>query len=281
MKLDQANTIRFGSTLVDSIYVGSTKMWPKYDTSAASIFNFWDSQGSSPSGELKTLVNDTVVALKDSAIWQEVDILSFLNGITSVQTRTNWKNPTTGGLFSVVGTPVFTARGGWKGDGIDDRLDSTFIPATSNGNWIVNSASVWSYSSTNLASSLPDCGAGVSYAAYCIPCGDTSQMGGIINRVSGATSTAPMETSIGLTGIQRIDANTERLWKDGIQQGSDFTVAAAGRPTGAFCVLGRTPSVYSARAVDFTACGSSLSGKEADLYLIVTDYLTAIANVDA
>lgn len=252
---------------------------PVYDARAKAIFDFWDSAEAPAFLNLKSLYNEEIVAFQDLGIWDDCDLIAFTAAANMIHSCTDLKNPEAAKVFGISNGPAYTDRYGWAGNGSSGYVGTWLIPAVNSDKWSVNSASVWSYSDTDTALSVPDVGAGETYAAYCIPRGTTNQMGGLINRVSGATTTAPQLSSAGLTGIQRIDATLERINRDGVQQGSDATVAVAGRPTGQFRICGRSPSVYSTRRVGFALAGASLVGKELALNGIVQDFITRIKTV--
>ena len=249
---------------------------PVYDARAKTLFDFWDGVGAPATHGVKGLYNDTIVALQDTGIWADADLIAFTAAVNTIQAMTDIKNPEAGKVFTLSNSPTITERYGVTGNGSSSYLGTWLVPASNGNRWSVNSASVWSFTDTNAAASVPDVGAGETYAAYCISRGVTDQMGGLINRVSGATTTAAAGSSAGLTGIQRIDATTERLNRDGVQQGSDATVAVAGRPTGQFRICGRSPSTYSPRRVGFAMAGASMADKEADINTIVQDFIARI-----
>ena len=251
---------------------------PRYDTSAKAIFTFWEANGAPPWGSVKALVNETVVAFKDFGLWGEPDLLGFTAATNLIHALTDSKNPEASKVFSLINSPAYTDRYGITGNGTNSKLGTWLYPATNGVRWTVNDAGVWSYSDTDLATSVPDAGAGETYAAYCIPRSAANQMGGLLNRVSGAPIAAAIASSAGLTGIQRIDANTERLWKDDALQATS-TIAAAGYPTGQFQICGRSPSASSTRRVGFAMAGASCLDREAALNSIVMDYITRIRTV--
>ena len=63
---------------------------PRYDTSALAIFTFWEANSAPPWGSVKALVNETVVALKDSGLWDEPDLLG-LGAMTTGGFGFRWK----------------------------------------------------------------------------------------------------------------------------------------------------------------------------------------------
>ncbi|MBS7699148.1 MULTISPECIES: hypothetical protein [unclassified Chelatococcus] len=253
---------------------------PSYDARAKAVFDFWDGVGAAPSAAVKSLLNETIVALLDFGLWSEADLLAFTAATNMIHGVTDLKNPDASKIFSLSNSPTWTDRYGWTGNGTSSYVGTWLFPATNGVRWTVNDAGVWSYTDTDLGASVPDVGAGETYAAFCIPRGSTGSMGGQINRVSGATTLAAVAVSAGLTGISRIDASTERIWRDGVQM-AEATVSAVGRPTGQFRICGRSPSIFSTRRVGFLMAGASCVGKEANLNAVVQNYITKIKVVAA
>ncbi|MBX3536419.1 MAG: hypothetical protein KF735_02175 [Chelatococcus sp.] len=251
---------------------------PSYDARAKAVFDFWDGVGAAPSSGVKSLLNETIVALQDFGIWPDADLLAFTAATNMIHGVTDLKNPEASKIFALSNSPTWTDRYGWTGNGTSSYVGTGRRPSVDGVKWTVNDAGIWSYTDTDLAASVPDVGAGETFSAFCIPRGATGSMGGQLNRVSGATTLATVASSAGLSGISRIDATTERIWRDGVQM-AEATVSAAGRPTGEFRICGRSPSTFSTRRVGFAMFGASMVGKEANLNTVIQNYITKIKAV--
>lgn len=119
--LNTANAIRLGSTNVNRVYAGSTKVWPGYEPSDAFVGGYagWAYDPSD-----------------NSKLWKEVDGTSPVTGVGDVLARLddlsgNGSHRTQATLAS---RPVMVAGGRYMTDGVDDQM-LTVADTSSGGTW--------------------------------------------------------------------------------------------------------------------------------------------------
>ena len=244
-----------------------------FDPAAVALFDAWDDAGAPADGARQTLVNNTIVALKAAGIWDELDLLYFTAAHAAAAAHNNWKSPST---FTLTPTaaPAFVANRGYTGNGTTSYLGTGYIPSTNGVKWLQSDASVWSWSVTDVASTSPDAGAGVTYVGAVNPRSATNTIDAQLNRATTAL-TAAMASSVGMSGVARSAGPSEHIWKNGVSVAAG-TAGPSGRPTGEFLLCGRTPSSFSTRQVAFAAAGSACAGKELAFYNAVRAYMTGV-----
>lgn len=244
-----------------------------FDPAAVALFDVWDTAGFPADGARQTLVNNTIVALKDAGIWDELDLLYFTAAHAQAAAYDNWKNPAAF-LLTPTAAPAFVANRGFTGNGTTSYLGTGYTPSTNGVKWLQSDASVWSWSVTDVASTSPDAGAGVTYVGAVNPRSATNTIDAQLNRAT-AVLTAAMASSVGMSGVTRSAGPSEHIWKNGVSVAAG-TEGPSGRPTGEFRLCGRAPSSFSTRQVAFAAAGSAIAGKELAFYNIVRAYMTGV-----
>jgi hypothetical protein len=228
-----------------------------------------------PSAARKTLINNCVVALINAGIWSQLDILYMLAAADSQAATINWKNPGTFNLVAV-NSPTFSADRGFTSDGSTSRLRTQFTPSTNGVNFTQNSASAWVYCRTDVAENVNDIG-NTSNPATKIA---TRLVGN--NAAASVNDITPTNvanaSSIGFFGSSRINSTTKRLWKNGVQIGTDQAVSSTAYTNTEQWMLGcngGTPQ-FSTKQQSCGAWGANLTGLESAFYTAILTYLQGV-----
>lgn len=237
-----------------------------YDPAASAIFSAFSTP---PSTDRKKIINDLVVALKTSGIWNNLDLMYLIAAADSQAASINWINPGTF-TFSLVNTPTFVADQGYAGNETNQALDTGWTPSTQAVNYTLNNASVWTYSRTSTLSTRTDIGSTNSYFA-------TRWTGDVfIGRINDATNDSKSNTNgSGMFGIQRTSPTAKVFWRNGVTLGTS-TRASTSVPSNTQYICGSNGLNDGGKQMAFAAWGSSLSGKEAVFYSSVLNYMQAI-----
>jgi hypothetical protein len=227
-----------------------------------------------PTQARKRLINQTVVSLKSSGIWSLLDILYVIAAETAQAGRINWKNPGTFDALAV-NSPTFVTDRGYTGDGSTSRLRTQFVPSVNGVNYKLNDASCWIWCLTEAAANPSDIGSVGSGGNIDVL---TRNAGGtLVGYCNDGTGTnTSVASSVGLSGVSRVSSTVKRLWRNGVQQGSDASVASTSLTSLEQWICGANSSQFSAKQIAFAAWGASLTGKEAALYSAVRPYMQAI-----
>lgn len=190
--------------------------------------------------------------------------------------RLNWKTPASFPLVNVSTGPTFVADRGWTGDGLATALSTQITPSTDGGAiYTQNSASLHVWARTNVAENAADIGAAVTNNAFIRARSAGDAISGTIN--TAATSTASIASSIGMTSMTRPDAANERIYKNGVQQGTDLAVASVGLPAAAIRLCGRGNDLFSTKQIAAGVVGGHMTTAQIlALYNRLNTFLTAI-----
>ena len=96
-----------------------------YSAEALALFAKWDALGTPASDSRKTIVNNTIVQLKSSGIWTELDYFYMWASHSQSASLIDWKNPTTR-TATISGTTTFLADSYLKGNGGSGRVNLGF-----------------------------------------------------------------------------------------------------------------------------------------------------------
>ncbi len=114
-----------------------------YSDEAIALFDKWDSLGTPADSTRKTLVNNTIVALKNEGVWDELDFLYMWTAHSQTASLVDWKNPTTR-TATVGGNLTFTIDDYWAG-GTTGYINLGYNPTTNGGKFTQNSNSYGCY----------------------------------------------------------------------------------------------------------------------------------------
>lgn len=116
-----------------------------YDADATALFSRMSSQ---PNGARKTVISDTIIALKAAGVWAKLDVLYMFAAHDSQAALLNWKSGNFDGTAN--NSPTFTTDRGFTGNGSSAYINSNFNPTTaSSPSFVQTSAhlSIWSRTS--------------------------------------------------------------------------------------------------------------------------------------
>jgi hypothetical protein len=272
-------------------YVGTSyaRRSPVYDDASSRLFGAIIGGGGQVSDARRAVIDIAIRRLKNTALWDKLDVLHLYAASDSVSALINWVNPGTynGG---VVNAPTFTADQGYTGNGTTSYVDTTFDAAAATApKYAQNSASfsVWSLSSGQTA------GAGIGGGGS----GGTDQMVTMNTRSGSDLATLRINSPIhvaadsfantdgsGLFTAVRRGATSVEMYRNGASIGTGTTSSAGGLtalPTEPFGV-GRANVLasYTNRQFAAFAVGSELSTAETQhLYNALFNYLRALGTV--
>jgi len=158
----------------------------------------------------------------------ELDRL-WIHGLSNqIAARTSFVNPSSTAI-SEVNSPTWTAYQGYTGNGINMYLDTNYNPTNDAVKYAVNSASFGTYNRLNLAEDFPTIGAAEFDLSVLSQLYPRSSIDEIYVRVNQATPllVATNTDSRGLVVSERIDANTIRADKNGVNIGSSVKGSSA------------------------------------------------------
>jgi len=244
-----------------------------------------------PDAARQTLITQTVTALKDAGIWEQLDALWVMAAHHEQAGRLNWKSPATFTL-SAQGVIAFTADQGWQGNGASGYMNTGWIPSTNGANYELNNASFGFYSRTDISAPAPrdmgcrqsaaldrlthlainseESGFGVRHSAHL-------HMNATIGRAVAGLPT----NSLGLFVARRTASNALQIYINGIQRATGST-ASSSLPSFPFFIAARntagTPDGFVARqyALAFAAAAMSEAEQLAFYNIFQDGYLSAI-----
>lgn len=250
---------------------------PSLDPDAQTLI---DAMTVAPDSTRQTLINDTVIALKDAGIWSLLDECWFFAAHDAQAALLGWKRYRD---CTAVNAPTFTVDEGFAGDGATSYLDANLAPATDGVQYTLNDASYGVYSRTDIASSAytdmgcrasPDAGNNILKIRN-----DNDLMLWRIN--SGTPSPTGTSTdSRGLFAARRTASDARQVLRNGTIVSGDSNPSNE-LPTPTFYIgalhQGDSASEFSIRQYAFAFVAAAMSEQQqADLYAVVQDYMTAI-----
>lgn len=229
-----------------------------------------------PTNTRKGQIDTLIRALKTGGIWAKLDALYVMAAADSQAARRNWIADQYN--MTAVASPTFTADRGYQGDGTSSYLSTGFNASTAGGKLSTNSATLFTYANTDVASNAVDGGA--TNASNIIFVNGRRALGEadaeIVNGSTGALRTA-VASSVGLTMGTRTGASATALYRNATQL-KTATTAATALPNGTISLCGsNTAASYSTRRIAVGGIGSGLDSTEAAaLYNALNTYLTAV-----
>jgi hypothetical protein len=246
----------------------SVSFEPETDTLLAAM-------SSPPNDARQSLINDTILRLKEDGIWSRLDTLWVMAAHDEQAARLNWIAPGTFTL-TAANSPAFTADGGFAGDGISKHLTGPLWSALTK--FTLNDAhvSTWIGGGTNAAvttkASIASTGGSATTLIVPRSATDTLIMG--LNGGS-ASFQSGRSAVIGDFAISRTASNAVQGYVNGTQVSALTTASTS--VNAATISLMRSVTNYSDFLLRVTDIGASLtSQQETDRHTIMGDYLTAL-----
>jgi len=183
-----------------------------YSAEAIALFDEWASLGTPASDARKTLVNNTIVALKSASVWNSLDFLYVWTAHSQTASLVDWKNPTTRAA-TPNGNLTFTTDGYWQG-GTTGRMDLGYNPGDglATYNFTQNNNSFGIYTLDRVVENKIDIS---SQSAGSV--GNDILLTNSINakNVCGTNRSVTVMTGYGLASTHRTASNAWRAYRNG------------------------------------------------------------------
>lgn len=225
-----------------------------------------------PTNARALLIDNLVGSLLTAGVWSQLDLLYIIAAADSQAASINWVSPSNFGLIAV-NSPTFAANQGYTGNGSNSRLRTQYTPSVNGSNYTQNSASVWTWSRTNVANNGADAGSLGTNNVFVSPKDVSNNFNVQIN--DATTSSKSNASSVGFFGAQRTNSTTKNKWINGVIFDTT-TVTSTGLPSQEQWVCGADSTSFSIRQIAVAAWGASLSGNELAFYNAITTYLQAV-----
>lgn len=188
-------------------------------------------------------IDRVIRGLKQSGVWDKLDVFYMLAAHDSQAARLNWKTPGTYTL-TVNNSPVFTADRGYQGDGVSGYLSSTLDVSTAGGQYALNSAVFGVYvNAVNSVASGFDLTIGTT--------GRLSHNAGLTGygvRVNDGSANLNIGApTVGHFAGRRNIAGGKEGWKNGVLTAGPDVVASTALSSG-FALLGTTAGASPSNA---------------------------------
>ena len=226
------------------------------------------------------LINNLIVALKSSGVWDDLEVFYILAAHDAQAARLNWKS--TSYNLSAVGGPTFTTDRGYAGDGSTSYLNTGWSINTST-KFLQDSASFGAYCNvTNAPRGITLLGAiytGAGFGYVLVnPQSATSTFKGALNLV-GDEDYGAASGGTGFSAFSRTASNLTTGYKNGVPVGTS-TTASTGRPARTFWICAANNGTISRPTADRIAMAFAGAGltdaKMLALHTAVLTYLTAV-----
>jgi hypothetical protein len=245
-----------------------------FDPDAVTLFAAMTTQ---PDTARKTLISDTIVALKAAGVWSLLDAVWFMAAHDEQAGRLNWKDPASFTL-SEQGVITFTVDRGWQGNGTTGYLNTGWIPATHGVNYQQNDASAGGFVQLAVLGGLGGAlSGGLTGPILQVLRGDGNRINSLF--VAG-TGLAPAISSEGFYVTRRTASDAQQMLTNGTIDATN-TAASSTRPAVALYIGARnnngTADLFSQNrlAMFFTAAAMS-AAQQLSLYNTTQAYMTAV-----
>jgi hypothetical protein len=216
-----------------------------------------------PDGTRQALIATYIRALKEAGVWQKLDILYLLAAHDAQAASLNWKDPAAFTLALIASGPTFEADRGYTSNGTTQALNTQWTPTVHGVRYILNDASVWAWARTNVAENGADAGNSTNPVTFLRTRSAGDAVAAAINSGTASSGAAAIGTSIGMSGGSRPSSALQRLWRNGVQSGTDGAVASTGLPNQTQYLCARNNDTFSTKQLALGAWGASLTAAEA------------------
>ncbi len=249
-----------------------------YDTDAQNYFDYC-ALSTPISTARKTIYNDLFVGLKADGNYSKLDRLGIF--ASEVEDPALIDLITPGGISCIsINSPVWAVDQGYTGDGASAYIETSYNPFSDGINFIQNSASIGTYSRTNLAELSVDAGVtDVSNYTQVISKLNDNNAYGAINTTADYATTSVIN-SLGLTSIVRSGASLQILYKNGVSIATGTTTSTI-PVNGTIYLLCRdtngVPTLFSNKQIACFFVGSGTIN-QLSLYNRIQTFMTAIGS---
>jgi hypothetical protein len=239
-----------------------------------------------PDSTRQTAINQVYLDLKAASIYSQMDEFWFYAAHDQQAGLLGWKGYKDA---TAVNAPTFTVDRGFAGNGTTSYLNSNFVPSTHGVQYTLNDASYGVYSRTSGQENKEQIGAngasGSSVAGFArMRVRNTNNIGQFW--INATDSVNPLNRSntfdgSGLFSLDRTASDAISLWRNGAELTTYALQPSQDLSTVAFYIgaANNNGSLAgpSTRQLAFAFFAGAMSAqKYADLYTIVTDYLTVL-----
>ncbi len=233
-------------------------------------------------GNRRLVINRLIAALKQTGVWEKLDLLYVLAAADTQAAGLNWKLP---GAFSLsaVNSPTFVADRGYTGNGSSSYLDTAWTPGTNAVQFQLNSAALGVYTTTDKGTAGNTIAVGASLSGISrINVRGLSDLPTVrLNDAGGGGQWSGLGPA-GLYAVVRPDANTRVGYYNGTQKVTG-SVASTVLPTSTLTICadhGASVNNYSVEQVSVVFAGAALSaGEMAAAFTALRTYLQTVGAV--
>lgn len=241
----------------------------RHDSSARNLFARMTTQ---PDDTRRILIDNTIRQLKAQGLWTGMTGLYLCAAHDTQAARLNWISSSYT-MTAVGNLPTFTTDRGFQGNGVDQALDTGFVPGAEGVLQDDHHLSVWSRSAAQIAAS--DVG-NTQLSIITRTNTDT-----INTRSANTTAATGASTDgSGLFTVARNNAATYERYRNGASLASASQASAAFSGTNSVYFCGRSTGAvpgYGTRPLAAMSFGRYRSvADEAKLYTILAAYMTAV-----
>lgn len=223
-----------------------------------------------PSSGCQTIQNQLVLDLKSAGIWSKLDVLwSPANDGSSQFATLNWKSPTTHQM-TLVNSPTWTTKKGFKGDGSSSYVNTNFNASTSGVQYTQTDAGivVWVTTQATTGSRMLGTTVNANIRFFCA--------NSTAHRINSSTNLADSISFGGanMLALYRLDSTNVVASVNGTLTSTTANNSAI---TNGQILLGQSLSFYSDTEFGIFGMGASLVTEDASMNTAFTTYMTAMA----
>lgn len=236
-----------------------------FSAEALALFSKWDALGTPASASRKILVDDTIVALKSTGVWNDLDFLYVWTAHSQAASLVDWKNPTTRSA-TANGNLTFTVDSYWQG-GTTGRMDLGYNPGDGGTyNLTQNDNSFGIYTLDRVVENKIDISAQSAGSV-----GNDILLTNSINakNVCGTNRSVGVLTGYGLASTHRTASNAWRAYRNGydlyggVASPTDASNSITNLGWMEFCRnVNGTYSSFSTKKHCFSFAGANLSARD-------------------
>ncbi len=250
---------------------------PSFDPDYQAILTYATTQGYTlPSASGQTLQNALVVSLKNTTIWNDLDVLyiTATDGDKNFS-EINWINPGTHERTDVgVNPSIFTINQGIKNGSanITDYVDTNYNPFTQGVNYTQNDASIFAWTFSDLGSGF---GTISGRASDAFNRWQNRNVNGHRINCNTALPVTFNNSGTGFKMIQRTSSTDTNLFNNSSTP-TNFSITSTGIMNSNVSLFRSGNNNGDGLTLSVWGIGASLTGKETDLLNSLSSYMTSI-----
>ncbi len=258
------STIIYGDVIILTfVRTGQTKTVTNNVAMVTEFLAVYNAMTVKPDRDLCTVLNTHVKKLVDDGVWSSLEFynLRTVGDNTSRDAEINWINPTEKVTLSGASKPLFSAFGGFTGNGTSGYIDTGYNP-TSRTKYTQDSACVFFYKKTIGASLKTDWGVvdGNNIANSATHAGDNKLQYNRLNNLNTVSDTVVPNPYTGLWIHNRPDGTKFEIWQGKVKKVTK-NIASTGLPNKNIYEL----AVNEAEATGFSTAEHLLWGAGGEL----------------